>query len=110
MIKIKTIVLYRYQAVCNPLLYSNKSIKLTRIKCSLAWVTGLVLALPVLVAEVDTGSCYLKMEKVPWLVVYLPVVCFILPLVIITVIYAVIFIKMSQRERSKEKTSHVSTS
>ena len=104
----KPFILCRYQAVCNSLLYSEKSLKHAKRKCSLAWLTGLVLALPVLTAEIDSNSCQFLMEKVPWLVAYLPVVCFILPLILITGIYIIIFFKMAQREKSKDKTKHVS--
>ena len=99
---------HRFQAVCNSLLYSQRSSNQARLSISLAWTTGLVLALPILAADVDADLCFLKMEWAPWLVAYLPIVCFFLPLGIISVIYILIFYKIKRRKRTKDRRNHVS--
>ena len=72
-----------------------------------AWLTGLGLSLPILASDVNTVPCYLMMEAVPWLVGYLPGVCFILPLVIIAVVYTIIFYTMRNKLRGRTMTGEV---
>ena len=98
----------RYRAVCRPLSYSNTSLITTpKTKCLIAWVSSLLFSLPVLRAQVENNSCHLHTSKVPWLVVYLPIICFILPLTIITVVYMLILCKMIKKINAKKKSGEV---
>ena len=98
----------RYQAVCRPLSYANPSlITSPKMKCLTAWIASLIFSLPVLNAEMEKTSCHLKMGQVPWLDGYLPFICFILPLTIITVVYCSIFCTMMKKIKAKTRSGRV---
>ena len=98
----------RYEAVRRPHTYSTMvSLRRPRAKVMVAWVTGLVLAMPVLASPVNTTHCYLEMEGVPWLVVYLPIVCFFLPLVIMVLVYTIIFTTMRTKIQRRHMAGEV---
>ena len=102
------IALDRYQAVCRPLSYSSSSfLSSPRAKCFLAWAASLLCSLPVLSARVDDRSCHLITSHVPWLVVYLPCICFLFPLTIITMVYTIILYTMLKKSKTKERSREV---
>ena len=78
-----------------------------RMKVVLAWVTGLVLALPILASNINMETCGLEMQAVPWLVVYLPVVCFFLPLVMMVLVYTIIFAIMRKKMHRRQVAGEV---
>ena len=83
------------------------SLTRAKVKCSVAWLTGLCLSLPILASDVNTVFCYLEMHSVPWLLGYLPAVCFFLPLVIMAVVYSIIFYNMRNKFRKTKVAEEV---
>ena len=70
----------RYRAVCSPFSYSSSScLTSAKVKCAYAWVASLVVSVPIKLSSVDT-RCYIDMSPSPWLLLYLPITCFFLPL------------------------------
>jgi len=68
---------------------------------------SLVFALPVLATTTDETSCHLKTTPTPWLLVYLPIVCFLLPLTVISLVYTIILYTMVKKIREKKQSSKV---
>ena len=94
--------------MCQPFSYSTTSLATSpRSKVMMAWLASLIFSLPVLSAHIEDSSCHLQTSQVPWLVVYLPVSCFLLPLTIITVVYTLIFCTMLEKSKAKEKSREV---
>ena len=71
----------RYRAVCSPFSYSSSSSCLAsaKVKCVYAWLASLAVSVPIKLSTVDT-RCYIDMSSSPWLLLYLPIICFFLPL------------------------------
>ena len=70
----------RYRAVCSPFSYSSSScLTSAKVKCVYAWMASLALSVPIKLSTVDS-QCYIDMSRSPWLLLYLPIICFFLPL------------------------------
>ena len=94
----------RYRAVCWPFAYTQEKAGFgPRIKCGLAWVASVLLSLPILLGEVDSDTCFLDMSATPWIQLYLPLVCFIIPSVIIILLYVIIAVKILQKTRLRTR-------
>ena len=94
----------RYRAVCWPFAYSQeKAGPGPRLKCGLAWAASVLLSLPILLGEVDSDTCFLDMSATPWIQLYLPLVCFIIPSVIIILLYVIIAVKILQKTRLRTR-------
>merc|ERR1711963_374520 len=71
------------------------------IKAGAAWAVGLGFALPMISTKPHPDTCELELADAPWLTIYLPLVCFFIPLAIIASLYLVIFVVMVRKMRRK---------
>lgn len=93
--------------MCWPFSYSQDKSKMNspRLKCLTAWVMSCLLSLPILTANVDTDTCAVDMCHVPWLIFYLPVICFVLPSTIIIILYGIIACTIMKKTKIRTRSS-----
>ena len=99
------IAIDRYRAVLSPFSYKqdNSGLNSPQLKCAGAWAASCLLSLPILSGDVDPDTCYINMKRVPWLVVYLPVICFILPSLIIIILYVIIAVTILRKTKNRAR-------
>lgn len=66
--------------MCQPFTYTTTScLNSAKWKCVYAWLASLAMSAPLRLSKVD-GRCYMDMADSSWLLLYLPITCFFLPL------------------------------